>query len=255
MSFSGSPGRNSLRRGSPVTLRSAPVAARSSACGSPRLRRHREAGDQCATGRRTSSQAFGQPRRRLQGQVGGDVLADEQRGCRRIVPCGVERGAEVIVQEVETHVGHRDRLNAKRTQPPALVLLHGREVDLEPADGAAAEAQGPAVVARTEEDDLGDPVAERTRRARRRSPSCAHGGRPAGRPGRRRSRSRSGRGGARLPGRRRVSRDACGPGGRGRPPASAPRGRGFPRASAQPGQGVIALAPAVAPGRPRRSER
>ncbi len=78
------------------------------------------------------------------------------------MPRGLQRHAELVVLEVETQVGRGGRRDPERAEAIALVRLRLGAVHLEPARGAAAEAQGAAVVARAEKDDLPDAATEAT---------------------------------------------------------------------------------------------
>ena len=115
------------------------------------------------------------------------------------------------------------RRDAERAEPAALVRQDWRPVHLEPARRAAAEAQGPAVVAGTEEDDLGRCRGRGRGRPRRRSPACVAPAPTAAPDGdAHASRRCHGRGGAPPRRRRRASRGACAPGGVAGPRPSGP---------------------------------
>ncbi len=250
MSFWGSPGRNSLRLGSPARASIRSAAARRARTDGPASG---------ATKKSATSALSGAARARTVSHR--EAVASRVREASRpsqtksvgrspIVSRRGQGGAEVARREVDPDVRDPGRLDAERAEAPPLVGLQRGQIHLEPADGPTAEAQGPPVVARPEQNDLDDPAAD-GRRDRRvddpgplrqaGGPSERHG-EHAGDVAREAALSLHVAGGCRGP--RAFEADPL----RG-DPARAERG------SSRPGQGVIALAPAAALRCPKRSDR
>ena len=253
ISFSGSPGRNSLRLRSPSRAEERVPRRPQHPCRWARLRRDEEGGHQHAPRRGAGAQGLAQRGGRAQAEVGEQAFADEEGGRGGIVAGGRQQGPQVVGHEVRPDVGDPGRLRAERLQPPPLVVLRRGEVHLEPAHRIPGETQRTPVVAGAEEDDLRRPGAERTRHLGVDDP------RSLGHPGRTAERQREHAGHVRVEpplrldvARRRRGPRAGEPGPVGRDPA---RGDGGPRRRHQSDrQGVIALAPAGARF-PRRSDR
>ena len=209
MSFSGSPGRNSWRRGSSAAWRSRPVGGAQRPHRRRALGRHREGGHQHA--------ARGRPGRAGWHRAPPSPPASGSRtGPRRRTATGrPRRGRPPRARRPDRRPAGRPRARSPPSRPPrgqrdepaALVRQRGRAVHLEPARRTAPEAQRPAVVAGTEQDDLGRAAAEGAGHlgVDHLRPSRQHR-RPADRDGHRRRRRRG-----------RGARSACtSPAGRGR---------------------------------------
>ena len=164
ISFWGSPGRSSLRRGSSAICRSRPVAERNAWAVPLPSGTTEKVATSTLPGRGPGAQCAADRRRGLQCQACRTaVSAMNSEAAAASCPAARSAGAEVVrvVQQVESR-GRSWRPSQCRAhvEAAALVRLSLGAVDFEPAGGAATEAKRAAVVSGAEEDDLARTTAE-----------------------------------------------------------------------------------------------